>query len=177
MATPRFKTVPADWQHPFGPYRQAPPEYGGEWWYISWTNSHVKMPWEKEGKPLPNEPDPSFVAVFGPRPHLTDPFRGEWEQNLKEWKGAGLPGWISTAELAAATEIYSAWGMGAPAVYPSRYGYSVRWPATGHFEFEGEARSAILTSTHWKVAEYQDFLRGNGLPVPKPHPFLPPALK
>jgi len=175
MATPRFASVPAEWKHPFGPYRQAPPEYGGEWWYVSPFTSDT--PWEREGKPLGSAPPADFVEVLGPRPHLTDPFRGEWDQNLKAWKGVKLPPWLTPAQLIAANETYKAWGMGNAVVYEGAYGFSVRWPATGHFEFEGEARSAIVTMVHWKVAEYQDFLRNKGLPVPKPHPFLPPAPK
>ena len=176
MATPRFASVPDNWKHPFGPYRQAPPEFGGEWWLVNPFTSDT--PWEREGKPLGSAPPADFVEVFGGRPHRNEDFFGEWNDNLRDWKGVGLPPWMTQADLDAANEVYRAYKMGKGVVYEGRYGWRVRWPDTTHFEFEGDAFSHIMTGAmHHKVAEFQDFLRNKGLPVPKPHPFLPPAPK
>jgi hypothetical protein len=27
--------IPAHWKAPYGPYRQAPQQYGGEWWFVN----------------------------------------------------------------------------------------------------------------------------------------------
>jgi hypothetical protein len=177
MATPRKPTVPENWRWPLGPWKQAPPEYGGEWWQVWGPFGHPR-PWEIEGQPLASAPPADFVAVLGPRPHRNDLFYGEWNDNLKDWKGVGLPPWMTQADLDTANEVYGAYEMGKAVVYEGRYGWRLRWPETGHFEFEGDARSHIMTGAmHHKVAEFQDFLRNKGLPVPRPHPFLPPALK
>jgi hypothetical protein len=170
-AVPRFKNVPDDWKHPLGPYRQAPAENGGEWWLVNPFTGNT--PWANEGAVIATDPPADFVAVCGPRPHREAPFYGEWNKNLDAWTGVEFPDWISKQQIDEATAKFEAWGMGKPVCYRGPYGYIVRWPETKHYEFEGEARAAYVTSTDWKIAEFQNFLRNKGLAVDKPHPFLP----
>ena len=134
MAVPHYPTVPIEWQHPFGPYRQAPAEYGGEWYYVS---PFAPEPWLTG--PSATEPPASGYG------HLKDPFYQEWNDNLKAFKGIKLPAYITQAQADTANEVFRAWGMGAAAIYEGRYGFSARFPDTGEYEFDIDARTAVTS--------------------------------
>lgn len=172
MPLPRYKDVPPEWKKPFGPYVQAPAEFGAEWWYVYPFNPE---PWKSEGPVADNAP-PDFVAVFGPRPHIRDPFYGEWEQNRKAWKGVGLPEWMTQEQLNTANAIFEAWGMGKGVVYEGRYGYSARFPATKKYDFEAAAYN-LLNTAHLVVADFQIRSAQEGMPPAKWHPFVPPQVR
>ena len=69
MAMPHYSEIPDHWKQPVGPYRQAPQEFGGDWWLVNpFTGSE---PWNNQ--PRPKEPLPEgFTSIFGPRPQLAD---------------------------------------------------------------------------------------------------------
>ena len=52
MGTPHYKEIPDHWKYPMGPYHQAPPEFGGEWWVVNpFTTSEPGFafwPWHGE---------------------------------------------------------------------------------------------------------------------------------
>jgi hypothetical protein len=70
MSTPRFRQVPEDWKHPLGPYRQAPAEYGGEWWLVNPFTTDE--PWVTQSVIVERELPPGLVEVFGLRPRISD---------------------------------------------------------------------------------------------------------
>ena len=182
--TPRFQDVPEHWKHPEGPYRQAPPEYGGEWWLVNPFGSAT--PWLTQGKPGPQEKlPPGFEQIFGPRPKAED-FREtpnpslyfrmavvDWEQSLRQFKRAGLPDWANAEHAANAERVFASWGMGRPGYCEGRYGWSARFYESALRQFECAARAA-LESTHLVVAQYQmALLEAGSIPANK-HPFVPP---
>ena len=182
MAIPHYNEVPDHWKHPVGPYRQAPEEFGGDWWMVNpFTGSE---PWKNQKRP--NERLPvGFVAIFGPRPRLADylntpsPSRSwkiatlQWEQDLRYFKQAGLPEWVTDEEFAATTRTFQAWGMGEPQFYEGRYGFMVRFPDSLVRAFETTAWGAIR-ATHNVIAGYQLRALDHGFVPEKRHPFVPP---
>ena len=120
-----YKEIPGHWKYPMGPYRQAPPEFGGEWWFVNpFTTAE---PWKVDPQQgasttLP----PGFLEIFGPRPRAVefldtprpyDAFKASelrWQQDLKYFKGVGLPEWASESQQRAAEGIYQSWEMGSP---------------------------------------------------------------
>jgi len=183
-------TVPEHWKAPFGPYRQAPADYGGEWWYVNPFNSKGttgnNSPWERfapknqpEDAPLPD----GFEAIFGKRPEFKDftdrtawtTARNHWDQNLKQFKAAGLPLWLGQEQKAELDTLYQSWDMGKPHFYGGRYGEMVRWPNSEVQDFEQAAHFAAFYPHH-VIAIYQAELAEHGLEVPvgKRHPFVPP---
>ncbi len=184
--TPRFKEVPEHWQAPMGPYRQAPTEFGGEWWLVSPFTG--EEPWRTQGAAVAEKPAPEgFVEVFGERPRVSD-FRGtaspsaafraamaQWEQDLRYFKRAGVPEWTDADAIAAASRVYVAWEMGTPRLYEGRYGWMARFTDSAAPDFEVPAFTAI-EAPHLVVARYQiRRLEGGDQPTVK-HPFVPPAL-
>ncbi len=184
--TPRFKDVPEHWRTPMGPYRQAPVEFGGEWWLVSPFTG--EEPWRNQGgvageRRLP----PGFVEIFGERPRIahfrsasnpSSAFRAalvKWEQDLRFFKQVGIPEWADAASVAAAERIYRAWGMGAPLFYEGRYGWLARFVESGSPDYQTAAFTAIETP-HLIVARYQIRLLEAGERPPVQHPFVPPAL-
>ena len=69
MGVPRYKEVPEHWRSPIGPYRQAPAEFGGEWWMVNPFTT--EEPWRNEAGPTEQLPD-GFLEIFGPRPKVSD---------------------------------------------------------------------------------------------------------
>lgn len=172
MALPSFKDVPPEWKHPFGPYRQAPPEYGGNWYLV---NPFVSSePWLNQA-PQAEQTPPEFLETFGPLPHIRDPFYQEWRDNLKYFKGVKLPEYISQAQLNAANEIFVAWQMGKAVIYEGRYGFSARFPETGEYDFDIDARTAV-TDSHFTVARFQIRLAQEGKTPARWHGYVPPQV-
>jgi hypothetical protein len=177
---PRFAQVPESAQFPQGPYRQAPAEFGGDWWLVNpFTGSE---PWraldfaDAPNVALETEPAPEdFVRVFGPRPD-TSTAAAQWEQDLTYFQGTGLPDGFDNTQLDAATAQFEAWGMGKPVFYEGRYGWQVRFPDSQLPTFETTASTALLVP-HLVVAEFQVREIQEGISPGPLHPFLPERLR
>lgn len=181
--TPRFKDIPDHWKQPQGPYRQAPPEYGGEWWLVNpFTTAE---PWRQQEAPAAEKLPEGFEEIFGLRPQSSD-FHGfpnpsrtfrtavvEWERDLRHFKQAGKPEWASAEKLKAAAGVFRRWGMGEPRYYEGRYGWMARFSESEIPDFETAAWGAINVS-HLTVAHYQIRLVDRGIVPELRHPFVPP---
>lgn len=187
--TPHFLSVPESVQYPYGPYRQAPPEHGGEWWLANpftgeepWLTQGYGDPYEPATPDGP-EPTPEFLAVFGPRPSSeTHPNRlersaaiADWERNLEYFQGVGLPEGFTEAQLEAAGDLFESWGMGRPVVYEGRYGWTATFPSADVEGFEASPFAA-LEAPHLVVARYQIEMMENGMSPAEKHPFVPPQV-
>jgi hypothetical protein len=183
MSTPRFKEVPEQWKHPFGPYRQAPAEYGGEWWLVNpFTTGE---PWAAQSNAVVRELPAGFVEIFGPRPRISEfsatPNPGLswrvavelWEQDLRYFKRAGMPEWATPEQVAAAEEVTRSWELGAARFYEGRYGWMGRFPESQLRAFESSAWG-VLNVAHHVIAAYQWRLLEQGIVAVKRHPFVPP---
>jgi hypothetical protein len=185
MSVPRFKDVPEEWKHPFGPYRQAPAEYGGEWWLVNPFTTNE--PWVTPSKAVPRELPAGFVEIFGERPKISGysstPNPGLswrvaldlWEQDLRYFKGSGIPEWATAQQAAAAEEVTRSWGMGAARYYEGRYGWMARFLESQLRVYESSAWG-VLNVTHHVVAAYQWRLLEQGIIPVKRHPFVPPQV-
>ncbi len=184
MGSPRFKEIPDLWKYPLGPYRQAPPEHGGEWWLVNpFTTAE---PWLTQGGALPTEVLPlGFAEIFGSRPKIADFSKSatpsllfrlatvQWEQDLRYFKRAGVPEWAPAEQLAGAEQITKQWEMGVPRFYEGRYGWMARFPESQIKDFESSAWG-ILNAAHLNVAAYQlRLIDRGGIPANR-HPFVPP---
>lgn len=184
LTPPRFIDVPDAVKAPLGPYRQAPAEYQGHWWYVSPFNSAT--PWIQYDKPVapPTYPD-GFLDTFGPRPQAKDFPNGEgyrealarWEQDLKYFVRVGKPGRMGDAEAyKQLADLYKVWGMGEPKFYEGRYGWATRFPGSQLRVFE----AATLTAMEWPhlvIAQYQIELVSQGIVPDHWHPFVPPDFR
>lgn len=189
MAVPHFSEVPDSWQHPVGPYRQAPAEYGGEWWYVNpFTGLTPWVTWVTEAPKKQPKLPAGFEEIFGPRPNSND-FHGApnparafqdavnlWEQDLKHFKQAGRPEWVSGNQFDEAAAIFAAWGLGPLKLYEGRYGWMARFPGSKIKNFETSVWEAI-NYPHLVVPRYQMQLAGNGVELGERHPFLPAHFK
>lgn len=191
MAVPSFDSVPDQWKHPMGPYRQAPKQYGGRWWLVTpFTAPGGIMPWvlaSGEADPEPEKLPEGFVEIFGRRPKSQDfhdfpnpsqAFRVAvvtWEQDKKFFKRAGLPDWAEEDMqlVRNARAVFDAWGMGNPAFYEGRYGWMVRFPQSQIRDYQSTAWGA-LNATHLVIAGYQVRLINEGIIPADRHPFVPP---
>ena len=171
--------IPAHWQHENGgPYRKAPAEFGGEWWYVSpFTASGTtgnNSPWERftpqpDPKPLPD----GFEAIFGKLPEFKDftdrtaweTARNHWEQNLRQFKGAGRPLWMSDKQQAELDVVYQKWNMGKPHFYGGEYGVMARFPQSQAQDFENDAWSTAFNPGS-TIARYQIDLVQSGVKIP-----------
>ena len=179
-----WDSIPESHRAPLGPYRQAPPEYGGAGWFVSWTTGET--PWINQGKLVepPSYPE-GFIDTFGPRPLGKDyPKLGvsfqqalsRWQDDLKYFKEAGVPEWHNPVLWQDAAQLFSRWGMGHPRPHLGRYDYCVRWPDSQNREFEGSYYEA-QNSTHLVIARYQMSLLSVGVvPDGDRHPFVPPDM-
>jgi hypothetical protein len=178
---PRFSEVPDSAKAPLGPYRQAPAEYGGEWWYVNPFAG--AEPWVTQGKKVEQSYPEGFLDTFGPRPQAKDFPNGNgyreavvrWEQDLKYFKGAQWPEDTPDASVANAAAVAEDWGLGGPRPYEGRYGFMVRFPDSQLLDFECSAYE-FLNFTHLVVARYQIELVNRGLTPDKRHPFTPPHI-
>jgi hypothetical protein len=181
---PRFAEVPESARWPVGPYRQAPPEYGGEWWLVNpFTGPE---PWLILDRPAPGLPPGTeslpedFVRVFGEQPTRRAGESGadfqarlsRWRQDLEFFQQAGIPEGFDQAQVDLAASVYEQWGMGRPAFYEGRYGWFARFPDSQIPDFEMDAASA-LTASHLAIARYQVRLVQEGITPVERHPFVP----
>lgn len=165
-------TVPDLWKYPNGPYRQAPPEWGGEWWYVSpFTGSE---PWTRYGQPVQEEQfPPGAIDVYGPKPN--EQFaRQIWLDNVRAFEPAQFPEalapWVPDAE-----RTFQAWGVGRMVPFnDKRFGLMVAFPESGVVGHSDSMYHAV-TATHQEIAEYQvKYLEaGNEIPRSRLHPFFP----
>jgi hypothetical protein len=189
---PRFQDVPDSAKYPAAPYRQAPPEYGGEWWLVSpftgeqpWLNQDVggapaASPASKyAAENLPQD----FLQAFGEMPvrragESGADFAGRlarWKQDLGFFQRTGIPEGFDESQVDLASAAYEQWGMGRPVFYEGRYGWFARFPDSAIPDFEMDAASAVQTP-HLAIAQFQvRLLRQGGEPA-TPHPFVPPHL-
>ena len=179
--TPRYEDVPEWAKHPLGPYRQAPAEYGGEWWFVNpFTGPEPWIPRASQSEQV--LPD-GFAEIFGSRPQMRDykssnefyAARLTWEQDLKFFRGAGVPEHLDVAEIERVGDIYEEWGMGRPLFYEGRYGWKVRFPDSHIPNFEANPEG-MIRAPHVLVAQYQIRLIQKGTVPANPHPFVPPEL-
>ena len=183
MSTPRFQEVPEQWKHPLGPYRQAPAEYGGEWWLVNPFTTDE--PWAAQSQVATRELPAGFVEIFGLRPKISDfsetpnqAFAWRvavdlWEQDLRYFKRAGIPEWASLEQVAVAEEVTRSWDLGPARFYEGRYGWMARFPESRLRAFESSAWG-VLHVTHHVIAGYQWRLLEQGIVPDKRHPFVPP---
>ena len=179
--TPRYTDVPEWAKHPLGPYRQAPPEYGGEWWFVNpFTGPEPWIPRASQNEQtLPD----GFAEIFGLRPQAKDyatndefhTARLRWEQNVKYFEGAGIPQGLEVAEIERVADIYEDWGMGRPVFYEGRYGWKVRFPDSQIHNYEANP-GGMIKAPHVLIAQYQIRLLQKGTVPENPHPFVPPQL-
>lgn len=178
--TTRPKEVPEAWKHPVGPYRQAPPEYGGEWWLVNPFSG--PEPWlllDREPPAAEVLPE-GFTAIFGEKPEKKDyPTRSswslavlQWDQDRKNFERAGTPPWASEKQLQLATDVLVAWGLGKPVFYEhSDWSWMARFPESESTDFDMNAHTAIVY-THLVVANYQIRLMQEGITPETRHPLL-----
>jgi hypothetical protein len=110
-----------------GPYKQAPAEFGGEWWLVNPFSG--PQPWVRateiaagadpaETVPLPD----GFLKLFGPRPERSESAsRGEhvlstllWDRELENFGGVGIPDGYTEEQVHTAAHDMKLWGMGEP---------------------------------------------------------------
>jgi hypothetical protein len=177
----RFAQVPESAQYPLGPYRQAPAEFGGEWWVVNpftgpepWRALEIASAAATAALETPPAAE-DFVRIFGPRPETrTD--AAQWDQDLSYFQGSGLPEGFNEAQLEAATAEFEAWGLGEPVFYQGRYGWQVRFPDSQLPMFETTASTALLVP-HLVIAEHQVRAIQEGVTPARYHPWLPERLQ
>lgn len=180
---PSRAEVPEHWKAANGgPYRQAPPMYGGQWWYVNpFTGGE---PWKRAAvEPVPATLPEGFADIFGEEPQFKDYrdstawriARDQWALDLERFKGAGRPLWLSAEQAAELDAIFVKWGMGRARFYGGRYGEMVRWPDSAMPDFEQSAYTAAHYP-HQVIAMYQVDLVQMGVEIPagSRHPFVPP---
>jgi hypothetical protein len=188
-ATPRFSSLPEAVKWPLGPYRQAPPEMGGEWWLVSPFTGEEPWLTQGTGGAEPPQAGPSqdipedFLAAFGSRPVRAPGISAEehrvnvmrWEQDLKYFKQTGIPEGYAAEQVERAGDLFEAWGMGRPVFYEGRYGWQATFPALGQPRFETSVFAALEVS-HLVVAGYQVRQSDRGEQAAQRHPFVPPQV-
>jgi hypothetical protein len=189
---PRFTNVPDSAKYPAGPYRQAPPEYGAEWWLVNpftgdapWLNQDAAgSPTTNPGSKYATENLPQdFLQAFGGLPARRAGDSGaefagrvaRWKQDLEFFQRSGIPDGLDESQVERAAAAYEQWGMGRPVFYEGRYGWFARFPDSAIPDFEMDAASAVQTS-HLAIARFQVRLLRQGAELPTAHPFVPPHL-
>lgn len=179
MPVPNYDTVPEHWKKPFGPYRQAPAEYGGKWWFVYPFN---QAPWLNAQPVEPPTYPAGFLDTFGERPQAKDfPRFGvtyqmaltRWKQNLDVFEGAARDPRVSDAEWDNARTQFLAYSMGEPRPYQNKYGYWIRFPQSRIPWYEIDGYSPAADTGH-EIARYQISLLMEGEQVEKAHFFVPP---
>ncbi len=187
---PRYANVPESAQWPAGPYRQAPAEFGGEWWL---TNPFTgEQPWLTQtggaGESLPRpaqeipEAPADFIELFGPPPQANagthrlhqSTAMAQWLIDLQHFQGSGLPDGFTQEQADKAGDLFEHWGLGRPVYYEGRYGWKARFPDSGIPGFEASPFTAI-EAPHLVVAQYQVSMSQQGMPPAERHPFVPPG--
>lgn len=187
MSVRHFKDLDDKWKEPNGPYRQAPEEYGGEWWYMSPFSSLT--PWLfQDGVQRKVEYQEGFISLFGDMPQWEDFLggtgnryrrfqgaKGIWERDLRDFKGLGLPEWVTQAEIGASNRVLVKWRIGIPEYYESRYGYLGRLIHSEVPDYDSSTYH-IIKFPHHLVAQVQIEMFHRGIDVEKWHPLVPPGL-
>ena len=173
--TPRYQDVPDAWKWPLGPYRQAPPEFGGEWWKVNpFTGPE---PWRQvEISPEPEIRD-GFTEIFGTRPRASDfsSFRAHkaaelrWEQDLKFFQRSGIPEGYDQAQVELAAGVFEKWDMGRPVFYEGRYGWMARFPDSRYRISKRMLRQAWRSHISW----WPNTRRGNCSTESRPRSCIP----
>lgn len=180
---PRFSSVPDAVKHPLGPYRQAPAEFGGDWWLVnpfSGAEPWLQLEMQAQRNSAPDTVAAEFIQIFGERPqpqgnathsveYKTELMR--WEQDLQYFKQAGIPEGFSREQVEMATSAFEAWGLGEPMFYEGRYGWRARF-SNG---YEVNPHTAIETP-HLVIAGYQVKMAQEGVASAERHPFVPPGV-
>jgi hypothetical protein len=171
-----YPTVPDNfkWDPPnnFGPYRKAPDEFGGEWWFVDPFTG--QEPWKKV-TPVSNIP-PEFIAIFGPEPHFKHPFYQEWHDNLDDWIGPyTITNTANIFKLNHANELFNAFGMGNVAFYETKPGIvKARWPQCGHPEYDSWLDDVLnYPDIEVMIFQMRQVLTWGEKPE-RYHPFFPP---
>lgn len=176
MAATHYPDVPDHFKWPWGNYKQAPGGvYGSDWWQVTWANQE---PWKEAVTPDAGGAPEEFTSVFGPRPSRGHEFYGEWNSNLRQFQGKGLPDNISQSEVDFVIPTYEAWGMGAPAIYlgVTQYGYRARFPETGNYWYERGA-DIVVDNPQLVIADYQAKCAKRGIVPTRWHPWVPPHVQ
>ncbi|MDA1312500.1 MAG: hypothetical protein O2968_04105 [Acidobacteria bacterium] len=183
MRSLRLNEVPEHWMAPIGPYRQAPPEYGGEWWLV--TPFSDPKPW-LAGTRRPNNLLPEgFDKLFGQRPRWTD-FRHlerralisfeaakvQWDEDLDHFKSIGIPPGYAEQQISESTAVLVKWLLGKPTFYEGRFGWMGRFLESDLKDYDSSAWQ-IINYPHHVVSTYQITSFRRGIVPPKWHPFVP----
>ena len=181
VGPPSFEDVPDSVKWPSGPYRQAPAEYGGQWWLVNpftgpepWIGASPSAALAAEDDRLP----PGFREVFGDPPRASEN-RGsaltDWLRNLEHFQGVGVPDGFTLADVELAGDVFEAWGMARPVFYNGRYGWRAAFVDDNGERFEASAFTS-LAAPHLIVARRQIRQIGEGLTPATLHPFVPPGV-
>lgn len=183
-----FGDVPERAKAPLGPYHQAPPEFGSEWWPVY---PFSQSPWLRHYR-APDAPafDPAqlpegFVDCF-PRPLRSDFYglpneqhqwqqaRDQWQLDLLWWVRAGAPPTFSAEQIALADETFKAWRLGSPRYFETRDGWFGCFPGVrGIVPRFLMPAWILLTNTHGAISTFQMAALRRGI-VPEPrHPYVP----
>lgn len=180
----QLENPPEHWRSPIGPYRQAPPEYGGGWWLV--TPFSDPKPWlagTRRGD-APGLPE-GFEKLFGTRPKWED-FRHlkrralisfeaakvQWEQELKYFKRVGVPPGYTDVQIEDSFGVLEAWLLGEPTFYEGRFGWMGRFLESDIPDYDSSAFQ-IIRYPHHTVSQFQITNFARGVVPPKWHPFVP----
>jgi hypothetical protein len=179
--TVRPKEVPEAWKYLVGPYRQAPPEYGGEWWLVNpFSGSEPWLLLDRKA-PVPEVLPEGFERARPTwRAYPTrQAFQHDvvvWEQAKKNFIQAGVPPWAGERQLQIAEGALIAWGMGVPAYYEhSFWGWMARFVESKLPTFQMNAHTTIF-HTHLVVPNYQVDLLQQGIEPEQRHPLISPEI-
>ncbi len=182
---PRFDSVPESAQWPHGPYKQAPEEFGGEWWLVNPFSG--PQPWVRAAEIAsgaspadPVQPSDDFLKLFGTRPGRSESSsRGEyiidtfvWDRELANFGGVGIPDGFTEEQVQEATKAFEPWGMGEPVFYKSRDGWVARFPDSQTPDFQMSPETAIK-APQVTVAVYQVRAILHGVEIENRHPLVP----
>ena len=182
---PRFESVPEAAKSPQGPYRQAPAEFGGEWWLVNPFSG--PQPWVRAaeitvgaGQADIVPPPDDFLKLFGPRPDRTQSSsRGEhviktfvWDRELANFEGVGIPDGFTEEQVRTAADAMKEWGTGEPVFYKSRGVWITRFPDSQLPQFQISPETAIKApQVGAGVYHVQAILRG--VEIENRHPLVP----
>ena len=177
--------MPEAAQWPHGPYRQAPAEFGGEWWLVNPFSG--PQPWVRAseiaagaGQAETLQPSDDFLKLFGPRPEQHDSSsRGEhtvrtfvWDRELANFEGVGIPDGFTEEQVRTAADAMKEWGMGEPVFYRSRGVWIARFPDSQLPKFQINPETAIKApQVAAGVYHVQAILRG--VEIENRHPLVP----
>jgi hypothetical protein len=179
---PGYKDVPEHYKHPVGPYRQAPAEFGGEWWLVSPFSG--PEPWARQARPDKELP-PGFEAIFGKRrdPRNYPSYQSYkvdqtiWDQELDNYVKPGPPDGVSQETVNNAANLTHEWGLGDLVFYLNKQpvlGWRAVW-VSGPIQGFDLAADFVLNYTHHAIGIYQWEMLNRGITVPRIHPIVYPT--